>query len=170
MRGGLLAIAYVAVVTGCSYDWTYPAGGSADAGADSPSPYDGQADAPGDSSGPDASSEAASDSPPNDSPASDSTPANCTALEAQVRQDRAAAIQCVSGPSACMTTVLDECGCEVVVGDGASVATQTYGSAVQQLKTNCPSVVIACQACGPKPQTGLCVLSDGGGSTLACYQ
>jgi hypothetical protein len=165
MRGGPLAIAYVAVVCGCSYDWTYAAGGSPDA-ADSASPADGQADAPGDSGATDAPPDSA-----NDSAASDSTPPpDCAALEAQVRQDRAIAIKCVSGTTACTTTVQDECGCAVVVGDGAAVATQNYVSAVQQLKTSCHNVVIGCQACGPKPTLGLCVLSDGGGSQLACYQ
>jgi hypothetical protein len=165
MRGALLSIAWLAAVGGCAYDWSYADGGAPDGTADVGGAVDASPEASSDGAGPDAPAEAAVDSSMADAP-------DCIALEGQVRQARALAIQCQSGPSACQTTVMDECNCKVVVGDGQSVATKDYTTAVAQMKASCAGQVnLVCQQpCGSPPQLGLCILQDAGGSTLACYQ
>jgi len=168
MRDELLALLGVVAASGCSYDWSVrsspqDAGGDVasrpDAAADADVPPEGSTDGPVDVS--------VADSPPDASEAA--PPPNCTALEAQVQQTRAAALGCDGTTSACQTVVDDECGCMVVVGgDDTATATENYLAAIAQLKNS--SCTLACSGCGTAPMKGLCVLNEAGSSALACNQ
>ncbi len=165
MRRGLLGLL---ALCGCSYDWSVTAGGAPDAGGDVTAHAEASADGPAshaEAGAPDAPGDAAGETGPVDSPA----PPDCNALASQMRQARAAAVACASGPSACETTVDDECGCPVVVGDGGGTATAAYQTAVQTYVNACGKPP-TCNPCGPGPQLGLCIIADAGGGALACYQ
>ncbi len=166
MRDGRAALLCV-VVAGCSYDWsTGGADASPDAltdvGADIPVAQDAAAEA--DAPGADAAGDAVVDVTEE--------PPTCAQLLAAVEQAFAAAIVCQSGAEACLTTVLNQCGCTVVVEspDMNGSPTVAYEAAVKQLQmnTSCP---LGCSGtCDSMPQTGLCVVSEAGASTLACSQ
>lgn len=167
MRDGLLALLCVPFAAGCSYDWAVPADASAET-------------APAEASGSDAADATKPPDAPDDGPTDASVadapdvleaaslPDCTTANEMTVQQDRAKAIVCTGvTPMPCETVVYDECGCPVTVAttNGAEMA---YVTAVQQLTQMCkPSCQPPCGDAGPP---GLCILTDAGGTTLACVQ
>lgn len=166
MRRGLLLTA-VLPVAACSYDWAVAKGGpGADAGADVSVGVDAApgTDAPSDM-GVDAAppNEAA---PPADAPSE--VASDCASLEAQLTASRALAIQCVpTSTSACSTTITDECGCPVVVGDGQSTKAMQYAAlAAAYVQQSCPRPSW-CGTC-MTPNLHLCIAVDGGAS-YACY-
>lgn len=158
-----------AITAGCSYDWTPgpPAdAGPGDGAVDASPGMDGASDAPlsnesgGDSSAPvDGSMPEAS---------ADVAPPDCATLAAPLRGDRASALQCSPGVSACTVEITDECGCKAVVGDGASTAAANYQAAVMAYATAGCAKPSWCATCAT-PMTGLCIVSDAG-NPYACAQ
>jgi hypothetical protein len=167
MRDGLLALLCVPLAAGCSYDWAVPADASAEA-----APVDASgSDAADATKPPDAPDDGAMDASVADAPdvlEAASLPDCGAAQEMTVQQDRAKAIVCTGvTPNPCETTVQDECGCPVIVAT-TNAAEMAYVAAIQQLqqtcKPSCPS------PCGPTPSKGICIVTDAGGTTLACVQ
>lgn len=164
MRHRLAALLCVAVAA-CSYDWTVgasavDAGGSADGGVDgaAPGPDAAQNDANGeDVVAPDAMG--------------DGAPVDCNALETKIQQDLPPALACTNGASnPCTTTVSNECGCTVVLGNGDLNAVTAYGDDVNEFTAaHCPRPVWCPSSC-PTVQTGLCVVADATANTDACQQ
>ncbi|HEY8039832.1 MAG TPA: hypothetical protein VIF15_08575 [Polyangiaceae bacterium] len=172
MRRGtlpLLGSVCAVAVAACSYDWATGSQGAADGGADGLPPLDASGDV-----GDDATADATLDAdaaPGLDAPTDqgEAAPPDCNTLETNVRGARAAAIVCTPGPSACMTTVADECGCATTVGDSQSVQAQSFKNAVAQfVQAHCPKPPL-CTTCAT-PQPGLCVVSDAGSTGYGCYQ
>jgi len=167
MRRGL-PLLLAPLLGGCSYDWTGGARGVAvDAGPD--------VAVLADAAGVDAPVESSTDasvpmdaSPPVDA-ATDTQGVDCAALEASLATARAQAVKCVSSTTACSTTVINECGCQVAVGDAQSTQVATYQGLVQQFaQASCPrpSWCATCVA----PTLYLCIVADAGGNQYACYQ
>lgn len=164
MRHRLAALLCIAVAA-CSYDWTVGAsavdgGVSADAGVDgaAPGPDAAQNDASGQDVGaPDAIGDGAT--------------VDCNALEMQVQQDLPPALACTNGgPNPCTTTVNDECGCTVVLGNADPNAVTAYDDDVTRFTAaHCPRPVWCPSSCATV-QTGLCVIADATANTDACQQ
>ncbi len=167
MRDGLLALLCVPLAAGCSYDWAV----AADASAETAPVEASGSDAADATKPPDAPDDGATDASVADAPdalEAASLPDCTTANEMTVQQDRAKALVCTGvTPMPCETVVDDECGCPVIVAT-TNAAETAYVAAVQQLTQMC---IPSCQAtCGPTPSKGICILTDAGGTTLACLQ
>ncbi len=167
MRDGLLALLCVPLAAGCSYDWAVPADASAET-----APVEASASDAADAMQPaDAPDDGTTDASVADAPdvLEAASLADCSATqEMTVQQDRAKALVCTGvTPMPCETTVQDECGCPVTVAT-TNAAEMAYVAAVQQLDETCKP---SCQpTCGPAPSKGICILTDAGGTTLACVQ
>jgi len=163
MRHRLAGVLCIAVAA-CSYDWTVGAaavdgGASADGGMDgaAPGPDAAQSDASGeDVVAPDA--------------AGDGAAVDCSALETKIQQDLPPALACTNGGSSpCTTTVNNECGCTVVLGNGNLNAVTAYSNDVTQFTAaHCPHPW--CPSSCPTVQTGLCVVADAAANADACQQ
>jgi hypothetical protein len=160
----LFGVATAAVATplvACSYDWTVaPDAGTSDSGTDvSIRPEVDVVDA-SDASVADVATSGgdSSEMGTKDTGASIPEASSCAALTTDLQAARAAAIACtVGGSTACMTTVKDECGCEVAVG-GDTTTENDFTAAVAAFEAadcsvttptalcpgTCPSVVHMC--------------------------
>ncbi|HEY3819201.1 MAG TPA: hypothetical protein VGL81_18660 [Polyangiaceae bacterium] len=148
-------------VPACSYDWAVPADAgvveasavdAAEAGKDVTAPEDAPADVPG-----------------MDAPiVMEAAPLPpCTASdEMPVQQARTQALVCTGVmPSPCETTVTDECGCPFYAAT-TNMAESDYVMAVKQLLTTC--VPSCASTCAPLQDKGICLITDAGGTALAC--
>ncbi len=171
-----LAFAFALEVTAlaaCSYDWAVD---HTDSGVDAETDAMTQPDVvvaeAGEAGGHDASM-ADSGAPPEDTgaPPSEAGP-DCAALTQQLQTARDQAIQCTETVSACMTTVLDECGCDVVVG-GDPQTDSAFSSAVAAFTNAHCSVTMPTMLCpGTCPTAGgahVCLAMEGG-AIFTCYQ
>jgi len=157
--------------TGCAYDWTVGDGAASDASGDAivlEGGVDGSPDAPPPVDGPTIDTASGGDTGPGlDANGADAP--SCTSLEATVRADFSEVIKCAPSGTACSTETTDECGCPVVVGDGAAPATSAYVGAVSQfIKAGCRSTILCPDAC-MQPTKGLCVVTDAA-AQYACSQ
>jgi hypothetical protein len=170
----LCAVVAAASLAGCSYDWTVDrAAAEADAGADVGARADVDVIDAGEAGGHDSSvSDVDSGAGPRDTgaPPTDGPP-SCAQLTQELLLARGQAIGCDGmNVMACKTTVLDECGCDVVVG-GDPTYEANFASAVMAFKNAHCSVsvpVALCPATCPTV-THVCLAVDGGAS-YACYQ
>jgi hypothetical protein len=151
VRWRLGTLAAAALMAGCSDDWSlYEDAAGIDAGTDvAMRPDVGIADVSeastadvtmtgGDSGG----------MGPQDTGVAMPEASNCAVLTMDLQQARAAAVACtVGGSGVCMTTVTDECGCQVAVGGdattendfkGAIAAFEAAGCSVTTPTTLCP--------------------------------
>jgi hypothetical protein len=170
MRDGLLALLGVVAVSGCSYDWTVgPPASDADGSADGAFSTDGalKPDALPDGSTDAAAETSVTDGPPEASEAAP-LPGCTTQQEGQVQQARAAALVCTGvTPDPCEVTVLDECGCKVIVAADNNAEAQ-YIAAIKALQSAC--IPLCASGCGTAPSPGVCLVSDAGAGAYACYQ
>jgi hypothetical protein len=128
----------VGLTVSCSLDWTVGAAPDASRDAGGSAGHGGA----GGSSG--ASDSAIDRTPPPMDAATDTVhptdvgpDVSCSALLAAVDQDRFAAQECSA--SSCKSTVVDQCGCAVVVAQPSSTATAAYVAAIDALKASgCP--------------------------------
>jgi hypothetical protein len=172
----LCVVAAVAPLAACSYDWnverTAP---GADAEADVMTQPDVGGPDASESGGPD-SSGVDSGTAPQDTggpPASDGAP-SCAQLTQQLLQARAADMACTETVSACMTTVKDECGCDVVVGGdpGNEAAFASALAAFKQASCSVTSPTMLCPGTCPTIGTTHPCLAQAqdGGTVYSCYQ
>jgi hypothetical protein len=144
LSGSLAALASAALASACALDWSVraePAEASvAEGGADAPASDAPAADAPLDTSA-------------EDAPASPDAAA-CDVLAADVANARKKARECQIGTAGqCTTTVVDECGCKVVIRTAGSTEAAAYASAISALVAGCGKpAACATTAC---PQLGI---------------
>jgi hypothetical protein len=171
MARRLLPLLGTAALAACSYDWT--AGGShtlIEAGLDAA--IDAPADVRTDVAVPAEASPLDAAMPPVDSSVMDSrpveaSPPDCMQLEASIVAAKPGALACMPVASACMTTVTDECGCNVVVQAGSNA--QAYVNAIAAFKGAGCSTTGLCGTC-PAPVEGQCIVVDATAPAYACMQ
>jgi len=169
----LLCVAVeVVALAACSYDWTVDRAASGeDAGSDVMTQPDVGLPEAGEAGGHDASV-VDSGKAPKDSgaPPSDGGP-DCAVLTQQLLAARDNAIRCDEmGIMPCMTTVPDECGCQVAVG-GLSNYESAFTNAVKAFDNagcSTTSPVMLCPGTCPTVEH-LCLAAEGG-AIFACYQ
>jgi len=171
IRPLLCFLGAAAALSACSYDWTVvDAGAAVDAATDVMTQPDVEVLDASDAGGHDAST-VDSTTPPEDTgaPPSDGGP-DCAALTQQLLTARNQAIQCTETASACMTTVKDECGCQVAVG-GSGTNEASFENAVNAFThagCSTTSPVMLCPGTCPTG-TALCLAMEGG-AFYSCYQ
>jgi hypothetical protein len=166
IRPLLCVVLAVTTVAACSYDWTVDHAASA-VDADVMTQPDVEVPEAGEAGGHDASVVDSGMAPKDTgAPHSDGAP-DCAALTQQLLAARNQAIQCVETASACMTTVTDECGCEVAVGGNAG-AESGFTSAVMAFKEAGCSTTSLCPGTCTIPMH-VCLAMEGG-AIYTCYQ
>lgn len=174
MRRCLFFVVFLAGVDGCTYDFTLGPrgdGGATDATIDVSA--DTTIDAASDSSTDSSTDTAVVDTggPPTDTtPAIDTTPPadtapDCPTLESNVEKARVKAKKCVSSPSACTTTVTDECGCPSTVGDGSADALAYQNAAKALRDSSCSRPFPHCGTSCGAVKSGFCLVDDAGTGT-----
>lgn len=124
----LLALA--ALTGACAHDWSVRA--DADAGA---TPIDDGGPVPIEAGPSDAGIDAAVDANPGDG----ATSPDCTALAIDLGAKRKAARACQLGQGQCLSTLKDQCDCDVVIAVPGSSSAIAYASAVTGFKASgCP--------------------------------
>jgi hypothetical protein len=162
----------VAPLAACSYDWAVDQGApGVDAATDVMTQPDVAAVDASEAGGHDATVIVDSGAPPKDTgaPPSEAGP-DCPALTQQLLAARNQAIQCTETASACMTTLPDECGCQVVVGGDPS-AESAFTTAVNAFTHPGCSTTTPVMLCpGTCPTVGHVCLAMEGGAFYTCYQ
>lgn len=120
-------LAIVALTSACAHDWSVRA--DVDAAA---VPTDDGGPSPVEAGPSDASVDARGDAPSGDG----ATSPDCTALGIDLGAKRKAARSCQLGQGQCLSTVKDQCDCDVVIATSGSPQTIAYLSAVTALKAS----------------------------------
>lgn len=120
-------VALAALTGACAHDWTVRADG--DAG---PSAIDDGGPLPVEAGPTDAGIDVAVDATPGDG----ATGPDCTALANDLGAKRKAARVCQLGQGQCLSTVKDQCDCDVVIAASGSPAAIAYVSAVNAFKAS----------------------------------
>jgi hypothetical protein len=130
----------------CSWDWTVRSADGSDAST---------------------ATDAGTDAEMADSNIDSATPveaSDCTTLLANVASTKASAMNCTLGDvSNCATSVADECGCGVFVGQTGSTASQNFANAVDDAKA--AGCTTQCSGCIALPARGTCIES---GASFIC--
>jgi hypothetical protein len=156
----LRALAAAASLAGCSYDWTVAHDGGT--GSDASMRADVEVTDGGDASTDGATSGVDSGGPVDTGTSTSDAPPSCATLTQNLLQARTAAITC--NPLAnmpCASSVLDECGCQVVVG-GAPASTTDFQNAIAAFNSASCSTAALCTTCSMLDH--VCLAIDGGAS------